>query len=201
MRRWFLPEEVDLLGLLSRQGDLVAAGIDAFSDWSHGDVERGGQVALYDRRADEARRDVLMAVKRSFVTPISPEDVFELSERIGTIVTAAKNTVRETRLVAMSPDAPMADMADLIGLGVRDLVGAFPDMSRSPDRATEAADAAVQRLEAIERVYDEAMSALLDLADVRELSGRRELYRRYVRMGDAVEHTARRVWYAVVKEQ
>ena len=91
-------------------------------------------------------------------------------------------------------------MADLILSGVRDLVRAFPDLAHDPDRATAAADAAVDRQRDIEEVYGRAMSALLDVTEVREVTGRPELYRRYVRMGDAVEHVAHRVWYTVVKE-
>ncbi|MGA7416934.1 MAG: DUF47 family protein [Acidimicrobiales bacterium] len=200
MKRWFLPESVDCLGLLTHQGDLVVAGIQAFAQWSHGEAGKAVEVVEGDCRADEARKDVLVAIKRSFVTPVSPEDIFELSERLDAIANATKDVVREAELVAMAPDQAMADMADLILSGVRDLVRAFPDLAHDPDRATAAADAAVDRQRDIEEVYGRAMSALLDVTEVREVTGRRELYRRYVRMGDAVEHVAHRVWYAVVKE-
>ncbi len=199
MKRWFLPESVDCLGLLGRQGDLVVAGIEAFAQWSHG-AGKAVEVVTGDRRADDARKEVLVAIKRAFVTPVSPEDIFELSERLDAIANATKDVVREAELIAMAPDGAMAEMADLILSGVRDLVRAIPDLAHDPDRATGAADAAVDRKRAIEQVYGRAMSALLDVTEIRELTGRRELYRRYVRIGDAVEHVAHRVWYAVVKE-
>lgn len=200
MKHRLLPESVDFLGLLGRQGQLVVAGIEAFAQWSHGEAAKGAEVAECDRRTDAARKEVQVAIRRSFVTPVSPEDLFELSERLDAIANAAKDVVREAGLVAMAPDPPMGAMADLILLGVRDLVRAFPDLVRNPDRATDAADAAVDHQRAIEQVYGSAMSALLDVSEVREQTGRRELYRRYVRMGDAVEHVAPRIWYAVVKE-
>ena len=200
MKHRFLPESVDFLGLLGRQGDLVVAGIEAFAQWSNGEAAKGADVAVCNGRADDARREVQVAIKRSFVTPVSPEDIFELSERLAAIVNAAKDVVREAALVAMAPDPPMGVMANLILLGVRDLVRAFPDLVRNPDQATDAADAAVDHQRAIEQVYGTAMSALLEVTEVRELTGRRELYRRYVRMADAVEHVAHRIWYAVVKE-
>ncbi len=37
MRRWFLPDAPDVLGLLSKQGDLTVRGMDALSAWSRGD--------------------------------------------------------------------------------------------------------------------------------------------------------------------
>ena len=141
-----------------------------------------------------------MAIKRSFVTPVSPEDIFELSERLDAIANATKDVVREAELVAMAPDQAMADMADLILSGVRDLVRAFPDLAHDPDRATAPLTLPSIDSGTSKQVYGRAMSALLDVTEVRELTGRRELYRRYVRMGDAVEHVAHRIWYAVVKE-
>jgi len=49
-------------------------------------------------------------------------------------------------------------------------------------------------------VYRRAMSALLEMEDLREVTARREIYRRFARVGDRLVETADRVWYAVVKE-
>jgi len=45
------------------------------------------------------------------------------------------------------------------------------------------------------------MSKLLIVEDAREVTGRRELYRRYARLGEALESVAERVWYSVVKKR
>ena len=52
----------------------------------------------------------------------------------------------------------------------------------------------------LEKTYRRAMSSLLEQSDLREVTGRRELYRRFSRLGAGVAETAERVWYAVVKE-
>ena len=44
------------------------------------------------------------------------------------------------------------------------------------------------------------MSGLLEATELREVAGKRELYRRYARIGEAIEHVANRIWYAVVKQ-
>jgi uncharacterized protein Yka (UPF0111/DUF47 family) len=200
MRRWFLPKTPDLLGLLAVQGEITISGIDALCAWSKGDPSKGASVHDIEHAGDLATRAVLTAVRDAFVTPISPEDIYEISERLDAVLNAAKNLVREAELVDMDPDPPMAEMADLVGLGLRDLVRAFPCLSSNPDRATEYADAAVKKQRAVEHVYRRAMSALLLIDDFREVMGRRELYRRCARMGDGVEGVAHRIWYAVVKE-
>ena len=44
------------------------------------------------------------------------------------------------------------------------------------------------------------MQALIDEEDLRELTGRREIYRRLSRVSDTLVEVAERVWYAAVKE-
>ena len=153
MRRWFLPETPDLLGLLGRQGAVTVTGMDALVAWSKGDADKEAEVRACEHEADGARKAVLEAVKHAFVTPISPEDAYELTERLDAVLNVAKNLVREADVLGMRPDAAIAEMADLLALGVRDLVSAFPLLVSHPDRATEFADAAVRRQRAVEHVY------------------------------------------------
>jgi uncharacterized protein Yka (UPF0111/DUF47 family) len=200
MRRWFLPESPDLLGLLAHQGAITVDAMAAFSAWAEGDATQGEVVHQLEVRGDEAGRQVLTAVSEAFVTPISPEDIYELSERLDAVLNAAKNLVRESELLDMRPDPPIAEMADLVALGVQALVQAFPVLASDPQRATECADGAVAQQRALEHVYRRAMSALLLEQDIHEVAGRRELYRRCARMGEAIEGVAHRIWYAVVKE-
>lgn len=200
MSRWFLPDAPDLLGLLGQQGTVTVAGIDAYAAWANGDLAQQEAVRANEHDADLARRAVLDAVRRAFVTPVPPEDIYELAERLDEVMNGAKDLVREAELLAMTPDEPLAEMADLVAVGVRSLVAAFPHLVDRPGRATEHADDAVQQQRSMEHVYRRAMSGLLDDPDLREVMGRRELYRRSARLGDAVEAVAWRIWYAVVKE-
>jgi len=199
-RRWFLPSAPDLLAQLARQGEVSVEAVDAFRDWAHGNGAAGNLVHMLEHQADEVRRELQTAVKRAFVTPIGPEDIYELSERLDGVVHAAKEIVLEAEVLEMPPDSAMCDMADLIALGVRNLVNAFPDLVKDPDRATEQADTAEAHQRRLEHVYRSAMSSLVANSDFREVTGRRELYRRCVRMSDAIVGVAHRIWYAVVKQ-
>ena len=68
------------------------------------------------------------------------------------------------------------------------------------DQATAEADAGVKQARRLEHTYRKAMSALLDVEDLREVAARRELYRRFTRLGDLLGQIGDRVWYAAVKE-
>lgn len=199
MRRWFLPATPDLLGLLARQGEVTMAGMDALRRWAGGDARAEAEVRSQEHEADRVRRELLGEVRKAFVTPIGPEDVYELSERLDNVLNAAKDLVREAEVIDMRPDAAIAEMSRLVAEGVGELVASFPLLVSDPDGATAHADVAVHHQRVLERVYRRSMSALLRSDDVREVAGRRELYRRCARMGEAVEGVAHRVWYSVVK--
>jgi len=164
----------------------------------HADVERAVRDA--EHRADEAKLELRSMLRTAFVTPIDPEDLFEISIGLDGILNSAKDLVREADVMAMSPDAPMAEMATLLHEGVTRLRDALVQLGGDDDRATADADAAVKCQRRLERVYRKASSALLELDDVREVTGRRELYRRFSRIGDQLANVAERLWYSVVKQ-
>ena len=198
MKRWFLPEIPDLLGLLNRQADVVKDGIEAFAAWSHG-TGAGDVVHAAAGGSGDAKRDLQMSLRSAFSTPLDPEDIYELSERLDAVVESAKNVVREADAIAIAPDPAMGRMADALVVGVGHLRTAFDALGHDDAAASDAADAAVDACRTIEELYSSAMSSLLAIDDLREVMGRRELYRRYVRTADAVEQVAERVWYALVK--
>ena len=198
MRHWFLPETPDLIGLLQRQAAVTRDGMQQFVSWSRGETTEQA-VRDAEHAADDAKRAVQAALRTAFSTPLDPEDIYELSERMDAVVNAAKNIVAEATVIAMEPDASMAAMAAHLGQGQLRLVEAFAALTSDDDAAIAASDGAVRTVRDLERSYRLAMSELLDESDLREVMGRRELYRRYSRTGDAVEAVAARVWYALVK--
>lgn len=199
MKHWFLPEVPDLLGMLRAQARVTSAGIDLFRTWSHGDSTEERAIRDSEHRADDAKRVVQKALRTAFSTPLDPEDLYELSERMDSVMNAAKNIVREAMVMAMPPDEHMGAMADHIAEGQRHLDRAIAAIVADNDLATSESDAAVHATRDLERRYRQAMSELLAESDLREVMGRRELYRRYSRAGEAIEAVAERVWYAVVK--
>jgi uncharacterized protein Yka (UPF0111/DUF47 family) len=199
MRRWFLPRTPDLLSLLNEQAAVTVSGLDAFAEWSAGTTSAAQAVRDAEHRADDARRKLLEQLRAAFSTPLEPEDIYELSERLDAILNDAKNAVREADVMNMSPDSSMLTMGATLAEGVHHLATAFAALVADNDRATQEADAAIKCQRAIERSYRKAMSDLQAVDDVSEVTGRRELYRRYARLGETLVGVAERVWYAVVK--
>jgi uncharacterized protein Yka (UPF0111/DUF47 family) len=194
VKHWFLPEN------LQEQMAVTIGGIEAFARWSGGDAESEAALRAAEHAADDVRRRLQVALRAAFSTPLDAEDLYELSERIDVVLNEAKNAAREAEVMALTPDAHLAEMATALLDGMRHLQTAFGALVKAPDEATAAADAAVKSEREIERAYRRAMKDLLDVAELRQVMAWREMYRRYARIGEALEHAAHRVWYAVVKE-
>ena len=200
MSHWFLPHTPDLIGLLKAQADVTVRGMEEFAAWSAGDSTKAEDLRSTEHDADGARRTVQRELRAAFSTPLDPEDIYELSERLDIILNAAKNAVREAEVMALTPDAVLAEMATHAAEGVRHIANAFAVLHKDGDKATAEADAAIKSERHMEHLYRTAMSKLTDVDDLGTVTAWREMYRRYARLGEAVVYVAERVWYSVVKE-
>jgi len=204
-RSWFLPETPDVLGMLCRQAQVTSEGMTALVEWARGTPAAAEVVRECEHRADDVKREVRQALTVAFTTPLDGEDLYVMSERLDAVMNGAKDAVREAEVMAITPDPSVAGMAELLAEGVGHLDEAFHRLKdgNHNDRssATDAADQAISSQRKVEKVYRTAMSGLLDVADLREVMARRELYRRFSRISEDLTEAADRVWYATVKER
>ena len=200
-RRWFLPQTPDLLALLHAQAAITVEGTEALVAWAHGDEAAGNRVRECEHLADDRKRALREALTEAFTTPLEPEDLFQLSQGLDGVLNRAKDTVREAEVMGVGPDRAIAEMAGEVAQGVTHLAAAFDALARrgAEGVATAAADAAIRNQRRLEHIYRAAMSGLIDLSDVREVTAKRELYRRMVRTSDHLTDVAERVWYSVLK--
>jgi len=198
--RWFLPETPDVLGKLRAQTAITMEGMEALLAWSVGEPGAADRLRDCEHRADECKRELRAALTIAFTTPLEPEDIFELSTELDNVLNSAKNAVREAEVMEIGPDQAIAAMAAELAGGVRDLSEAFEQLEAGARvAATEAADRAAKSQSRIEKVYRQSMSALVAVDDLREVTAKRELYRRLARTSDDLREVAQRVWYSVLK--
>lgn len=203
-RRWFLPDTPDVLGMLRSQVRITIEGVGALERWAAGDASASDDVRRCEHEADDAKRALRLALRDSFTTPIDGEDIYTLSERLDALLNGAKDLVREAEVMETTPDAAMGTMSSEIASGIGHMARALEVLGShdhdSSQQATDAADAGIKQARKLEHTYRAAMSATLDMSDVRELAARRELYRRFTNLGDLLAQIGDRVWYAVIKE-
>lgn len=200
VHRWFLPETPDVLGMLSRQLDVTREGVDALASWARGDELQAAVIRALEHKGDEHKRELEAALTTAFTTPIEPVDLYTLSRGIDWILNQSKDLIRESEVMACPPDEPIAEMCEALAEAVHLLRDAVELIGSNAAGATDRANAALRAERRVEKVYRDAMAALLDVDDLREVMARRELYRRLSRIGEVVVDVAERVWYTVVRE-
>jgi uncharacterized protein Yka (UPF0111/DUF47 family) len=200
-RHWFLPQAPDLLGMLRSQAALTTEGMETLVAWARGDAEAGDRLRRLEHEADRKKGELRDRLTEAFSTPLEPEDLFELSRGIDEVLNSAKNIVGEAEAMRTAPDAAIAEMAAELAAGTKRIEDAFAKFGED-DRsgATALADKAIKEQRHAQHTYRQAMSALIENPDPREVAARRELYRRLARTGDDLARVAERVWYAVLKE-
>ncbi len=200
-RGWFLPARPDVMGMLAEQSALTAATMRGLVDWAQGETADGAELRRLEHEADAKKRTLRTALSEAFTTPLDPEDIFELSRGLDEIVNDAKNLVGEAEAMSTPPDAAMATMAEQLAAGAARLDEALRAFTAGRrEEGTEIADRAIKDQRHIQHTYRAAMSALLENEDLREVTARRELYRRFARTGDELVRVAEQIWYSVLKE-
>jgi uncharacterized protein Yka (UPF0111/DUF47 family) len=195
-----LPETPDVLGLLGDQLGVTIEGVDMFAEWAAGRPHTAADVREIEVRGDSAKRELLEALQRAFVTPLEPEDLFTLSRGIDWILNGVGDLVGESEVLECGPDAGIAEMAELLAEATRELDRAVAGLDSTGDDATAAADRAIKVVRRLQRAYYRGMAKTLEYEDRGERIARRELYRRLARIGETIVDVAERVVYSVVKE-
>jgi len=199
-QHWFLPDTPDVLGMLRAQLAVTLEGMDALTLWAKGDEGAAARVRELEHEADSCKRELQLALVRAFTTPYDAEDIYTLGRGIDWILNLSKDAVRESEVMSCPPDAHVAEMAALLHEGVGHIDEAVAALQERRADATTHADAAIKVERNIERIYRKAMADLLERDDLREVTARRELYRRFSRIAELLTEVAERVWYAVIKE-
>jgi uncharacterized protein Yka (UPF0111/DUF47 family) len=198
--RWFLPDSPDVVGLLRGQLAVTIEGLDAASAWAAGEQGVAKRLVEIEHRGDTAKRELLAELRDAFVIPVAAEDVFALSRGIDWILDYTRDLVSEADAMACAADAGIGEMLGCLGEAARCIDEGLGALVEDGDRATAAADRAIEAERGLEHVYYRGMAELLEVAEQRERISRRELYRRCERIGTMVIDVAERVVYSVVKE-
>ncbi|CAM3634414.1 DUF47 family protein [Smaragdicoccus niigatensis] len=200
-RSWFLPRNLDTLGTLVRQLEVVEQMLGTVSAWIEGAESDASVTELrrLTKEEHELRRQLNLEVRQSFSTPLESEDLFEFGEALGEIAECIYALVREADLSHTGPDACLRAIVEANLDAFQPLASAVRMLPHG--RAATKADESLQRLAVAEHCYRAAIADLEFETDLRHELRRRELYRRSELLGAATQALARRVWYAVFKTE
>ena len=121
MLRWFrafLPKEERFFELFARHADTVVKGAQALQDMLRGGDETPvycQRVSQFENDADGITREVLTAVRRTFITPFDRGDIRNLITSMDDAIDQMQQTAKAVMLFEVRQfEPPMREMGQLI---------------------------------------------------------------------------------------
>ena len=179
---------------------LTIEGVDLLAAWASGAEVSESDFRVVEDHGEAAKRNLMIALREAFITPVEPEDLFAMSRGLGWILDGAGDLFREAGVLEADPDDGIAEITKQLAVCVRELDSAIGDLGSSGHRAMAAADRAIGLAREMQPQYYLGMRVTLRLKGRRNRIGRREIYRRCLAIGDIAIDVSERVVYAVVKE-
>jgi uncharacterized protein len=172
MLSWFqalMPKDAGFFDLFERHAETLVAGsraLRALLDGGDGMLRYSQEIRRQEHAADVITRDVLLAVRRTFITPFDRSDIHDLITAMDDAIDEMHQTAKAIAIYETSSfNAPMRRMGDIIVQAADLTQEAIPLLRTMRQNATKLTAFA----EEISRIEDEA-DAIYD-------QGIRELYR------------------------
>jgi predicted phosphate transport protein (TIGR00153 family) len=169
MLGWFralMPKEERFFELFAQHATIVVAGAEALRGLlKGGDIERYcKEIAEREREADEITRQVLMAVRRTFITPFDRGDIQDLTTSMDDAIDQMNKTAKTIALFEVRSFEPqMQQMGDIILQASKLILEATP-LLRSIGSNTAKLSALTEEVVRIEdqadQLHDEGRKAL-----------------------------------------
>lgn len=170
MLRWFqalMPKEERFFDLFVRHATIVIAGAEALRGLLRGgdSVEHYCKV-IFEREAeaDEITRQVLTAVRRTFITPFDRTDIQDLVSSMDDAIDQMNKTAKTITLFEVRKfDPQMQEMGEIILRAANLVLEAMPllgAIGKNADRLNALTEKIIRVEERADHVYDQGRKAL-----------------------------------------
>jgi uncharacterized protein Yka (UPF0111/DUF47 family)/8-oxo-dGTP pyrophosphatase MutT (NUDIX family) len=130
--RAIMPKEDRFFDMFERHAQILVAGADALAslfDGGAGIAEACGRIREHEKAADNVARDVLIAVRRSFITPFDRSAITALTSAMDDAIDEMWQTAKAVTLYEVTAFQPqMKEMSVLAGEAARLVAEAVPLM-------------------------------------------------------------------------
>ncbi|NVO12767.1 MAG: DUF47 domain-containing protein [Rhodoplanes sp.] len=213
MLGWFqalMPKEERFFDLFVRHAEIVVAGAEAMRGLLHG----GDQVPHYckliferEAEADEITRSVLLAVRRSFITPFDRGDIQGLISSMDDSIDQMHKTAKVITLFEVNRFEPsMAEMGDTIlqsAEAVRKVVPLLRSIGKNVTRISALTEEITRIEERADQLHDLGRKQLFlshRSGDTMEFIVGAEIYSHLEKVVDRFEDVANKISDIVVEQ-
>lgn len=162
--------------------------------------ENGAKVKAIEKEADTIRHKLCDELYNTFITPIDREDLYRLSGTIDDVTDYAWNTVKESHIYGIEPDAACAEMAETLLEIAREMHKCVSTIEVDI-KASNAAAVRVKKLEnQLNKQFHKAVAALFEQDDIKKILKYREVYNHMNHASDMADHAADMMLTILVKK-
>lgn len=212
MFSWFqalMPREERFFDLFDRHAETLVAGahaLRALLDGGDAVVPLSQEIRRQEHEADAITRDVLLAVRRTFITPFDRGDIRGLITSMDDAIDQMHQTAKATLLYeARTFDPPMRRMGDIIVQAAeltRDAMPLLRAMRRNAARLTSFSEEISRIEEEADIIHDQGLKDLLHAHRQSDPMGfivGAEIYGHLEKVVDGFEDVANRVTGIVIE--
>jgi predicted phosphate transport protein (TIGR00153 family) len=170
MLRWFralMPREERFFELFGRHAQLTLAGAVALRALLKGNedvVERCREITRRENEADEITREVLTALRRTFITPLDRGDIKDLITSMDDAIDQMNQTAKVITLFELrSFERPMQEMGELIVRAAevsQQAVGLLGSLANESNRINALTEEMIRIEEHADDLHDEGRKQL-----------------------------------------
>jgi len=170
MLGWFqaiMPKEEKFFHLFRAHAETLVEGAGALREvlkGGDGVPEACARVVAFENAADEITREVLTAVRRTFITPFDRSDIKDLTTSLDDAIDQMQKTAKVITLFELREfEDPMREMADIIveaAILTREAVGLLDKMRQNAGRLNELTEHITQIEDRSDAIYDAGRKAL-----------------------------------------
>lgn len=212
MLSWFralMPKEDRFFDMFERHSRVLVSGAEALRALlaEGGDIAHwSAQVKFHENEADRITAEVLLAVRRSFITPFDRVDIKDLIERMDDAIDQMHQTAKAISLFEVTTfEPPMREMAAIAVEAAELTVAALPLLRKVGTNAGALNQFAVQ-ISALESradaLHDQGLKALFLAhrhADPMAFTVGAEIYSHLERIADRFEDVANEISGIVIE--
>jgi uncharacterized protein len=194
-----LPREDKFFDMFERQAEVLVNAADALARLLAGTSIPGtlDEIRRLETAADDVTRDVLTAVRRSFITPFDRSAITSLISSMDDAVDEIWHTAKTVRIYKVTQFEPQvrasADLAGEAARLVREAIPLMRNIGRNGARLHQITEKIVQLEGQADDLHDEGLAALYDLHGAErpiQFFVGRELYRFVERVLDRFQDVA-----------
>ena len=213
MLGWFqalMPREHKFFDLFQRHAETLVAGAEALQQMLEGGENVGEccrRIMQHEHEADLITRDVLQAVRRTFITPFDRGDIKDLITSLDDAIDQMQKTGKVITLFEVRDFEPdMRRMAEIIVQAaklVQEAIGLIGAMRQNASRINTLTEEITRIEDEADNIYDQGRKALFQIhrnADPMGFIVGEEIYSHLEKVVDRFEDVANRISGVVIEQ-